>query len=61
MAPSTAKMRNQFPSLVRLIQVDLAVSDDRSPVGWVFGTFMYVYDDEKKNVSLIIAEMPTRV
>lgn len=26
---------------MRLIQVDFAVVDDRSPIGWVFGTFMY--------------------
>ncbi|KAJ9109363.1 hypothetical protein QFC21_000693 [Naganishia friedmannii] len=48
-APSTAKDRNSFPSPVRLFQVDLAVRDDRSPIGWVFGTFMYVHDSEQKN------------
>jgi hypothetical protein len=26
---------------MRLIQVDFAVRDDRAPIGWVFGTFMY--------------------
>ncbi|KAF7519519.1 hypothetical protein G7054_g13058 [Neopestalotiopsis clavispora] len=33
--------RNNYPSKVRLIQVDFAVVDDRAPTGWVFGTFMY--------------------
>jgi hypothetical protein len=26
---------------VRLLQIDIAVKDKRSPVGWVFGTFVY--------------------
>jgi len=26
---------------VRLLQIDLAVKDQRSPTGWVFGTFVY--------------------
>jgi hypothetical protein len=34
-------IRNDFASDVRLIQMDFAVRDDRSPIGWVFGTFMY--------------------
>ncbi|KAG8972690.1 hypothetical protein FRB90_010165 [Tulasnella sp. 427] len=33
--------RNDFASEVRLIQVDWATVDERSPIGWVFGTFMY--------------------
>lgn len=40
-APPTGKVRNEFSSKVRLIQVDFAVVDHRSPIGWVFGTFMY--------------------
>ena len=26
---------------VRLLQIDIAIKDSRSPIGWVFGTFMY--------------------
>ncbi|KAJ7450310.1 hypothetical protein B0H11DRAFT_1612633, partial [Mycena galericulata] len=40
-APPNGKNRNDFHSEVRLIQVDFAVVDHRSPIGWVFGTFMY--------------------
>lgn len=40
-APSTGAVRNDFNSEVRLIQVDWATVDDRAPIGWVFGTFMY--------------------
>lgn len=41
-APSTAAKRADDKARdVRLIQVDWAAVDDRSPVGWVFGTFMY--------------------
>lgn len=29
------------PAPVRLVQMDVAVSDSRSPTGWVFGTFAY--------------------
>lgn len=32
------------PQTVKLLQVDIAVRDDVSPTGWVFGTFMY-HDD----------------
>ena len=32
------------PQIVRLLQIDVAVRDDLSPTGWVFGTFMY-HDD----------------
>ncbi|KAJ7231505.1 hypothetical protein C8J57DRAFT_1196539, partial [Mycena rebaudengoi] len=39
--PPNGHVRNDFHSEVRLIQVDFAVVDDRSPIGWVFGTFMY--------------------
>lgn len=39
--PSTALIRNDYASDVRLIQVDWATVDNRSPIGWVFGTFMY--------------------
>ncbi|KAG8897397.1 hypothetical protein FRC01_011354, partial [Tulasnella sp. 417] len=40
-APSTGAVRNKTASEVRLIQVDWATVDDRAPIGWVFGTFMY--------------------
>ncbi|KAF8299954.1 hypothetical protein DL93DRAFT_2122332 [Clavulina sp. PMI_390] len=40
-APSSGAERNDFDSGVRLIQVDWAVVDHRSPIGWVFGTWMY--------------------
>ncbi|QRW01412.1 hypothetical protein RhiLY_00409 [Ceratobasidium sp. AG-Ba] len=33
--------RNNHSSDVRLLQIDFAVRDARSPVGWVFGAFMY--------------------
>jgi hypothetical protein len=29
------------PQTVRLVQMDLAVRDDRSPIGWVYGTYAY--------------------
>jgi hypothetical protein len=29
------------PQLVHLVQLDVAVTDSRSPTGWVFGTFAY--------------------
>lgn len=32
------------PQTMRLLQIDVAVRDDVSPTGWVFGTFMY-HDD----------------
>lgn len=32
------------PQIVRLLQIDVAVRDDVSPTGWVFGTFMF-HDD----------------
>lgn len=34
-------MRNDFASEVRLIQAGWATVDERSPIGWVFGTFLY--------------------
>ncbi|HET9638006.1 MAG TPA: hypothetical protein VFP12_02250 [Allosphingosinicella sp.] len=34
-----AKLRGEVP--VRLLQIDIAVKDKRSPTGWVFGTFVY--------------------
>jgi hypothetical protein len=40
-APPNGQTRNKFASNVRLIQVDWATVDPRSPIGWVFGTFMY--------------------
>ncbi|EIN12200.1 hypothetical protein PUNSTDRAFT_124197 [Punctularia strigosozonata HHB-11173 SS5] len=33
--------RNQYTTPMRLVQMDFAVRDDRAPVGWVFGTFMF--------------------
>lgn len=33
--------RNEFATDLRLLQVDFAVRDDRSPIGWIFGTFIY--------------------
>lgn len=40
-APDTGEFRRDDASPVRLIQVDWATVDHRSPIGWVFGTFMY--------------------
>ncbi|KAG9000803.1 hypothetical protein FRB90_011740 [Tulasnella sp. 427] len=48
-APSDGGFRNTEPSLVRLLQVDWATVDERSPIGWVFGTFMY--DGYLENIS----------
>ncbi|KAF8425340.1 hypothetical protein EV426DRAFT_532203 [Tirmania nivea] len=39
--------RNDFHTDLRLLQVDFAVRDDRAPIGWVFGAFMY--DGRKLN------------
>ena len=39
--PYQAGPRNDYASDLRLFQVDFAVRDDRAPIGWVFGTFMY--------------------
>ncbi|KAG9081994.1 hypothetical protein FRC07_014356, partial [Ceratobasidium sp. 392] len=36
-----AGQRNDHPSDVRLLQIDFAVRDNRAPIGWVFGAFMY--------------------
>ncbi|KAK3380697.1 hypothetical protein B0T24DRAFT_571599 [Lasiosphaeria ovina] len=38
---NNASERKTTPTDLRLLQVDFAVRDDRSPIGWVFGTFMY--------------------
>lgn len=43
-------IRNTFASDLRLLQVDFAVVDERSPIGWVFGTFMYDGSSPKINV-----------
>ncbi|KUJ20860.1 uncharacterized protein LY89DRAFT_640748 [Mollisia scopiformis] len=40
--------RNAEASEVRLLQVDFAVRDDRAPIGWVFGTFMYDGSQKQK-------------
>ncbi|KAG9014731.1 hypothetical protein FRB94_010578 [Tulasnella sp. JGI-2019a] len=46
-APPSGAKRNAFDSKVYLIQVDWAVVDARSPIGWVFGTFMYNGNDKE--------------
>ncbi|GFG19192.1 hypothetical protein IFM5058_09806 [Aspergillus udagawae] len=45
------KKRNEHASKLRLLQVDFAVRDDRSPIGWIFGTFMYNGDKCEKNTT----------
>ncbi|KAF4980840.1 hypothetical protein FZEAL_3238 [Fusarium zealandicum] len=40
-APKNGRNRDTKASELRLIQVDFAVVDNRSPIGWVFGTYMY--------------------
>ncbi|KAG8530262.1 uncharacterized protein KY384_004763 [Bacidia gigantensis] len=47
--PFQAPVRNNFVSDLRLIQVDFAVRDERAPIGWVFGTFMYDSESKEKN------------
>lgn len=42
--------RNKEPSDVRLIQVDFAVVEPRSDIGWVFGTYMYDCEVNEKEV-----------
>ncbi|KAF2757845.1 hypothetical protein EJ05DRAFT_368530 [Pseudovirgaria hyperparasitica] len=44
-----ASKRNDFASDLRLLQVDFAVRDDRAPIGWVFGTFMYDGSQKDQN------------
>ena len=39
--PPHAEKRHHKPSSVRLIQMDIAARDERAPIGWIFGTFMY--------------------
>jgi len=46
-----AGKRNDRASDLRLLQVDFAVRDDRAPIGWVFGTFMYDGNQKQENVS----------
>lgn len=46
----SGKVRNNFASDLRLLQADWAVRDDRAPIGWVFGTFMYDGSQKDKNV-----------
>jgi hypothetical protein len=43
-------VRNPYTSDVRLIQMDFAVRDDRTPTGWVFGTFMF--DGTRKDTNV---------
>ena len=40
---------------MRLLQVDWAVRDDKSDIGWVFGTYMYDGSQKNQNVSLVCA------
>jgi hypothetical protein len=40
-APEMTILTNAGPKKVRLLQMDVAAVDDRSPVGWVFGTFAF--------------------
>lgn len=49
--PKNGKNRDTQPSKVRLVQVDFAVVDERSPIGWVFGTYMYDCKVNEKDVS----------
>lgn len=51
------KTRNKFASDVRLLQVDFAVRDTRSPTGWVFGTFMYNGNKTDSNVRMFIQDI----
>jgi len=39
--PQHPGMTLRRPQTLRLLQVDVAVKDKRSPTGWVFGTFVY--------------------
>ncbi|KZT29614.1 hypothetical protein NEOLEDRAFT_1127329 [Neolentinus lepideus HHB14362 ss-1] len=39
--PDTWSDRNDYVSKVRLLQVDYAIADQRSPIGWIWGSFMY--------------------
>ena len=48
------KIRNTFASDVRLIQLDFAVRDDRAPIGWAFGTFMYNGNSPSLDVSITL-------
>jgi hypothetical protein len=41
---------NRLEQPIRLIQVDLAIKDSRSPTGWVFGTFIYDRDSDETHV-----------
>lgn len=45
-------LRNDFASDLRLLQVDFAVRDNRAPIGWVFGTFIYTGNKPESNVRL---------
>ncbi|KAJ5662260.1 uncharacterized protein N7477_009876 [Penicillium maclennaniae] len=47
-------VRNTFASDLRLLQVDFAVRDDRSPIGWIFGTFMYTGTKHESNVRNVL-------
>ena len=49
---SSGVTRNKHYSELRLLQVDFAVRDERAPIGWVFGTFMYDCFHEDSRVSL---------
>ena len=42
------KRSNRIPQKVKLLQLDLAIRDDRSPSKWVFGTYIY-YNENKQD------------
>ena len=52
--PDPAVRVTNAPNNVRLLQVDIAVKDKRSTAtGWIWGTFMYIYDKKSgKTVSI---------
>jgi len=39
--PDSPQPRNNYASPVRLIQLDVAVTDSRAPSGWIFGSYWY--------------------
>ncbi len=47
------------PQQMRLLQIDVAVRDDNSPTGWVFGTFLYHDDAPPMSYSAALADNQT--
>lgn len=46
--PDPAVRVRDTPSILRLLQMDVAVKDARATAtGWTWGTFMYAYKDGK--------------